>query len=330
MPFSESVKVMLYARSGNRCAYPGCPVTLVFTEKQAGAVVNFGRAAHIVAESPKGPRGRSPMSLAERNSYENGVVLCSPHHTDVVDSFPEKFPVRLLREWKKAHEKRYGNGTPSIGRASKYLPLYAEYIDRWAQLARIDGWRNWTGPMLRAGAWFMNPAVYESYIELCSWLANRIWPGKLRGLENAFHNFRRVATDLIFTFDKHAENDGRLIRTDKFYSRSHHAKYSATLERFEYHVALLEDLILELTRAANLICDEVRTSVDAQFRLEEGRLMVESGIYPDFGFRRHVPQYSAKERTVSPYPGLREFMKKRENRDNHFGSGVREDYFRED
>ncbi len=332
MPFSESVKVMLYARSGNRCAFPGCSIALVFTLKESGAVVNFGKAAHIVAESPKGPRGRSKMSLAERNSCENGIVFCTPHHTDVVDKFPERFTVQELVKWKRGHEKKYGNISSAIGKRAPLLSIYAEYTDKWVDLALLDGWLTWTAPMLRAGAHYMSFAVYYNYIELCSWLATRVWPGKLRALEKAFENFRHVASDLIFTFDKHADANGNVLRTHRFYDgyRGRHShQLKKAIDQFEYHTALLEDLTLELTRAANLICDRVRESVDAQFRVEEGRLIVESGIYPDLELHRHVVQYAARELKAHPYPGLEEFMKIREQRDLHFGRGVKKQYLRD-
>lgn len=40
MPFNEAVKVTLYARSGNRCAYPRCSVPLVFTLEKFHNVAN--------------------------------------------------------------------------------------------------------------------------------------------------------------------------------------------------------------------------------------------------------------------------------------------------
>lgn len=60
--------------------------------------------AHIVAEKPTGPRGDSPMSRAERNRYENLILLCNYHHQQI-DSQPESFPVELLHQWKADHEK---------------------------------------------------------------------------------------------------------------------------------------------------------------------------------------------------------------------------------
>ena len=216
MPFSESVKIMLYAGSGNRCAFPGCQTPLVFTLKQSKAVVNHGKAAHIVAESRKGPRGRNSMSVAMRNSYENGIVLCTNHHTDVVDKYPTKFTVTQLRQWKSAHEKKYATLTKSRQKNIQVLSIYAEYVDKWSELAFLNNWQSWTAPILRAGSNCLSYEVYLSYIELCSWLAARVWPDTFRSPENALLNFQRVAVDFIFTFERQAEAHGRMMCTDKF------------------------------------------------------------------------------------------------------------------
>jgi hypothetical protein len=334
MPFTESVKVMLYAKSGNRCAYPGCPISLVFTLKPQGAVVNHGKAAHIVAESRKGPRGRSKMSLAERNSYANGIVFCTNHHNDVVDKFPKQFTAPQLFRWKREHEKRYGPANPISLAKARVLETYAGFVDKWADLSFLAGWQFWTAPMLRVGAHFMGMPAYHSYIGLCSWLATRVWPKKLPALENAFGNFNRVASDLIFVFDKHAYAHGNILRTDRFYAvyvGKFIGQQPEAVERYEFHTALLADLTLELTRAANLICDRVRASVDADFRAEEGRLMVESsGWWSEPVTQRHVVEYRARDLQRYPYPGLEKFMKIREQRDAHFGSGVVKNYLEDE
>jgi hypothetical protein len=332
MPFSETVKVMLYATSGNRCAFPDCPINLVFSLKEAHRVVNFGKAAHIVAESAKGPRGWSTLSLAERNSYENGIVFCTNHHNDVTDKFPDRFSVQKLLQWKKLHIEKYA--TQRSAKRSLVLERYAEYIDGWAERARLDTWWTWTAPVLRFGSHAMSEAVYEAYLDLCTWLATRVWPGKLKDLEAAFDNFREVARDLIYVFGKHASADraGRILRTEKFYEQFNGfpVQQEKAIAQFNFHTALLGDLVLELTRAANLICDRVRESVDAQFRVEEGRLIVEIGMYTDSGYHRLVPQYSARGLGPKPYPALEKFMKIRERRDFHFGHGVKKRYLTDD
>lgn len=332
MPFSESVKVMLYASSGNRCAFPGCPIRLVFNEKKSKELVNHGKAAHIVAESRKGPRGRQRLSSAKRNSYENGIVFCTNHHTDIVDKHPSKFSVSLLRKWKKDHDRKYGLSAKNPSKQLEVARLYAEYVDRWSELSCVDNWFHWTAPLLRAGSNCFSYAVYESYIELCSWIARRVWPGKFRLLEDAIQNFRNVASDFLFVFDKHSDAHHNMLCTDKFYRQipgQQWAKRQAALSQFEFHVGLVEDLALELTRAANLVCQRVRETIDADFRRDEGHLMVETGMYDDMSYRRHVVLYKRSEMAMRrPYPGVAKFMKLRFKRDLHLGEGINAEYLK--
>jgi hypothetical protein len=69
-------------------------------------VVVLGEIAHIVAESPSGPRGDSPMTAEERNRYENLILLCNQHH-QLIDSKEAlaKYTVERLKAMKQAHEE---------------------------------------------------------------------------------------------------------------------------------------------------------------------------------------------------------------------------------
>jgi hypothetical protein len=84
----------------------------------------------------------------------------------------------------------------------------------------------------------------------------------------------------------------------------------------------LEDLALELTRAANLICEAVRQTIDPRYRLEEGLVTLESGPYLEVGFPTylHRPRY-APDDGWRPYPGLRPFLLSRATRDEVRGEG---------
>lgn len=62
-------------RSGNVCAFPDCRVQLTAAGSPESPVVVFGEMANIVTESPNGLRGDSPHSAADRNLYQNLILL---------------------------------------------------------------------------------------------------------------------------------------------------------------------------------------------------------------------------------------------------------------
>ena len=98
--------------------------------------------------------------------------------------------------------------------------------------------------------------------------------------------------------------------------------YDELLESYNFHVDLVEDLMLELTRAANYICERVRQFIDRTFRLKEGIILVESGPTSTLSFDLFRPRYHVDERTLRPYPGLEQFKIARQKRDVHFGAGI--------
>lgn len=71
---------MLLQRSGNVCAFPDCRLLLTAPGAPDNPVIVLGEIAHIVAVSPNGPRGDSPLTTEERNLYPNLILLCNQHH----------------------------------------------------------------------------------------------------------------------------------------------------------------------------------------------------------------------------------------------------------
>ncbi|MDA2933978.1 LecA/PA-IL family lectin [Acidobacteria bacterium AH-259-D05] len=102
MPLKSKDMKKLWARSGNVCSFPGCDVELVL-EKEASRVM--GEEAHIKGEKKTAPRYDPSQTHDERESYENRILLCPNHHTEI-DSDPEKWSVERLMEIKAQHEQR--------------------------------------------------------------------------------------------------------------------------------------------------------------------------------------------------------------------------------
>ena len=66
---------VLYARSGNKCAFPGCCTPIFEDNNQL-----TGECCHIEAYSEGGPRFNMSLSDDDKNSYDNLILMCSRHH----------------------------------------------------------------------------------------------------------------------------------------------------------------------------------------------------------------------------------------------------------
>lgn len=102
--FSAKVIERLRARVAHRCSNPDCRVPTIGPGTDPMAVANIGKAAHIVAASPGGPRYRTSMTSAERSSIDNAIWLCSNCATRI-DVAPDSYSIELLHDWKRSAER---------------------------------------------------------------------------------------------------------------------------------------------------------------------------------------------------------------------------------
>jgi hypothetical protein len=117
MAITADVERLLLARSGGFCANPTCRADL-FPDLEGGAIATIKELAHIIAQSPSGPRGNDPLPLTERDEYDNIALLCPNCHT-LVDKMKlsETYDAELLREWKRQQEQRVRDAVdvPTLG-----------------------------------------------------------------------------------------------------------------------------------------------------------------------------------------------------------------------
>ena len=123
----------LYAKSGNRCAYPGCRAPIIVNH------VPVGEMCHIRARRKNGPRFDPTLTLTERDDFPNLLLLCRTCHK-IVDSDPAKYTPDLLSDFKSLHE-RSGDCEISPEIASDALTLLQPRItgDRTSATVRGAG-----------------------------------------------------------------------------------------------------------------------------------------------------------------------------------------------
>lgn len=132
--------------------------------------------------------------------------------------------------------------------------------------------------------------------------------------------------DLLNTFGFGAEpvgEKGELLLTRNFSPDGwlKDDEFQEGLKRHEAHVYLVMDLMAELTRAANLVCDRVRQFISRGYRLKEGMVLMMGGPFENGADRTFRLQYRGDERVDVPYPGLDRFRSARAKRDYCFGQG---------
>lgn len=322
MSISVKTQKMLWGRAAGRCSNPDCRIDLYEDETGTDDPTLVGENCHMVAESDDGPRADSAMSIDRRNSYNNLILLCRNHHK-IIDAQEGEYTLDRLRKMKLEHEQWVREQLGFDASKQKDDEYYADVIDQWATRTDLDGWNAWSSWVLGGGQPSLECSVDAKLKDLRLWLLARVWPGRYIELEAAFRNFLRVADDFYNCFHEHSEKrHDEWLQMRKFYQidRWDEALYAKLFDRFEHHVDLVQDLMLELTRAANLLCDRIREYVLPSYRLAEGRLLV--SIEGGLKIHQAVIQYGPDDRKKqAPYPGLAAFLQERAQRDRYFGTG---------
>lgn len=94
---TESVRHKLFALSGNRCAFPGCPHSVIDKDGQLLAAM-----CHIEAANKDGERFNPTQTNEERRAFENLILLCGTHHS--VTNNTSVYTVSKMRDMKSVHE----------------------------------------------------------------------------------------------------------------------------------------------------------------------------------------------------------------------------------
>lgn len=326
MPISTKTAKMLWGRAAGLCSMPECRTTLFVSGEETDDAGLIGEMCHMVAESEDGPRGVSPLTSEQRDKYDNLVLMCRNHHGEI-DKLETTYPINRLRQIKADHEKWVADSISFDAAQQRDDETYAGYVDAWSDGCALNAWTDWSSWIFSAGQPKLSVKLDQKLESLRTYLLRRIWPGRYQSLEAAFANFRLVLQDFQNVFRQHAElphPSSDMFFTTKFYKdRWDEDRYERELRHYEKHVDLVQDLMVELTRAANLLCDRVRETILPAFHIEEGRLSFLSGPHEDFSFRERVVTYTPSEKLLDrPYPGLDAFRSVRTTRDFHFGSEI--------
>jgi hypothetical protein len=327
-------------RSGDSCAFPGCDELLLEPIEGVDDDTIVGIECHIVAQEDSPAVARSVSSLSptergqyahlinDRHGYANLVLMCA-RHSIMIDDPRANYTVAQVVAMKREHDERVRARRSEPQRRAEDLVLrYAAIVDEWERRVGLEEWQRRVGPVFGDGHPRMRREHFDQLSEARRWMFSRVWPRTEPILEEAFENFRWVLQDLQLVLEHYPHEvlaDQGWVAPQRFYNDRSWVTRIGDHQRLDdlyaWYAYLLEDLALELTRAANLVCEAVRRTIDPRYRLDQGLVVLESGPYTNFLTQLHRPQY-APSSGWSPYRGLGDFVSVREQRDEYRGSGL--------
>lgn len=132
-----TTRFLLWGRAAGRCQYRGCAAQL-WLDETTKTEFNSGYVAHIVADSPKGPRGDAVRSDLLKKDISNLMLLCDVHHRKIDVAEVPEHPEALLLSMKAEHEQRVTLVTSISHDKSSDILLYGAIIGEQTRLPRAE------------------------------------------------------------------------------------------------------------------------------------------------------------------------------------------------
>lgn len=123
----DKLKLRLWLQAGGRCQYAGCNKPL-WRDELTMVQMNKAYIAHIIADSPNGPRGDSKLSLQLAAEISNVMLMCDEHHRLIDREGLADHPVDLLRQMKLEHEQRIEIVTGIDRNRKSHILLYGANV----------------------------------------------------------------------------------------------------------------------------------------------------------------------------------------------------------
>jgi len=269
---------LLWGKSGNRCAI--CRIPLCESEIEIDNPSTIGNECHIVSRRIEGPRGHSTLTEEERDKENNLILLCCNDHK-IIDDKVNEYTVEKLHEIKANHED-WVRKTLDFHIDKSVLGI-CNTIDHIEKIFEIRNWTNVFSGITYSSDPSLSKTYYDKLIEGNDYLFKRFKITEYADIEEEIDNFRMISHDLINVFSKHMEYDfpnTAYYITRRFYKIQEwdEKKYNFLLNKYNFHIDLLHDLVILLTGSANRMIDLIRKHLNMSYMQENGRLMLHFGL----------------------------------------------------
>lgn len=233
------------------------------------------------------------------------------------DMFVRQLHAKLLEDWVLESD------SPAAVAASKANDIIKYNITKWSDILEVHEMSNWISHLTSASPWISHQKC-EQLENLKQWILSRNWESNHQRYSEAFYRFRLILQDLLdVIMDSSVINDREIYRVEKRYQNIEWDpdKYERLAKDYDFRVALIQDLAIELCRATNYILDVYRREIDPLFLIDTGSIFITTGPHYDSSFHFHVVHYNEEDKLI-PYNNLDQFMVDRKDRDISMGRGI--------
>lgn len=277
MEISNRDTKILWGLAAGLCSYPTCRMKLVLDPSGSGDPAVIGQMAHIVDKNDNGPRGKSLLTVAQRNSYANLILLCPNHHTLIDDQAQAlNYPVELLHEWKSQHEDWVRQNRVSGEVDNWQDEHYAYLVDRMTDVLKLDQW-NRISESLMTDKVPIDLSLNQA--DLNALFLGAIWPGTRFCIEAVIQQVVDSFNDYMENFDKRASIDisGKYLVADHSYYQASHGDIRRLVEEEDKENAWSNrngELLCEFVASLNAFADIVRAELNPRYFLDDGRFLL--------------------------------------------------------
>lgn len=288
---------LLWGRSASRCAI--CKTELTQDKAAVTSAYALGEQAHIVGEKADAARGISSLTLEDRNSYHNLILLCPNHHTEI-DKNEDDWPVEKLH-FKKSEHELWVNET--LSQTADQVKLAKEVsitsvIDAAVKYCRLDTWHAWTSFALSPDPTWPRELPNEIF-EFRLKVIAAIWPKEFEELNRAITTLSISLSLASNKFMEHSELHGDTYYPHKFYKAGDwNDNFNHDLKKYNDWVDSCHATIHFATKAANWVGDVVRKDINPMFFAESGKFLTIEGDIR--GFDARLLEFTNEERERLP------------------------------
>jgi hypothetical protein len=290
---------LLWGRAGARCSFPDCRRKLTEDPTVATDALPLGEQAHIVADSPDGPRGESMLDDAARDGYTNRILLCPTHHT-LIDKAPKDYPVERLHIIKRDHELWVEQQLGAQDEKTRVAQeVYANLVDAAAEACDFENWNRWASAVIGSLPTWREDAASTVY-RFRQKIIGAAWPGTHPELEHALETLSMCMNTAAQRFLQESERQGDDRVEVKAYNRRAHSQevYERLFDRWQRWIWHMDLLIRESTKAANWLAAVVRRDLNPAFFAVNGKFTLTEQVNLDF--YTHAPEFTDEQKQRLP------------------------------